>query len=68
MNPCIPPTWDGFTIEYIYQSATYTIEVRNPTHVQRGVKSVTLDGAAVADGAVQLRDDGAHHTVVVEMG
>ncbi|HWG34028.1 MAG TPA: protein ndvB, partial [Gemmatimonadaceae bacterium] len=68
MNPCIPPTWDGFTIEYIYQSATYTIEVRNPAHVQRGVKSVTLDGAAVADGAVQLRDDGAHHTVIVEMG
>jgi len=68
MNPCIPPTWDGFTIEYIYQSATYAIEVRNPAHVQHGVKSVTIDGASVPDGVIQLHDDGAHHTVIVDMG
>lgn len=68
MNPCIPPTWDGFTIEYIYQSATYAIEVRNPAHVQHGVKSVTMDGAPAPDGVIQLHDDGAHHTVIVDMG
>jgi cyclic beta-1,2-glucan synthetase len=68
MNPCIPPTWDGFTIEYIYRSSTYTIEVRNPAHVQHGVKSVTVDGATVADGAIQLCDDGAGHSVIVTMG
>ncbi|HEY5085981.1 MAG TPA: protein ndvB, partial [Gemmatimonadaceae bacterium] len=68
MNPCIPATWDGFTIEYIYQSATYAIEVRNPAHVQQGVKGVTVDGASVADGAIQLHDDGARHVVVVDMG
>lgn len=68
MNPCIPAVWDGFTIEYVYKSATYSIEVRNPSHVERGVKSVTVDGASVADGVIRLIDDTAHHAAVVEMG
>jgi cyclic beta-1,2-glucan synthetase len=68
MNPCIEPAWDGFTVEYRHKSATYAIEVRNPAHVEHGVKSVTVDGAAVADGVIHLLDDGARHVVVVEMG
>ncbi|HEY8311325.1 MAG TPA: hypothetical protein VIG47_12250, partial [Gemmatimonadaceae bacterium] len=68
MNPCIPAKWDGFTIEYIYKTATYAIEVRNPSHVERGVRSVTVDTAVVADGTIDLRDDGARHVVIVEMG
>ena len=68
MNPCIPPAWDGFTIEYVYETATYAIEVRNPSHVEHGVKSVTVDGAVVADGVIQLTDDGKRHVVVADMG
>jgi cyclic beta-1,2-glucan synthetase len=68
MNPCIPSTWDGFTIEYIYQSATYRIEVRNPSHVEHGVKSVTLDGVSAPDGVVELKADGARHLVIVDLG
>ncbi|MEO7042097.1 MAG: glycosyltransferase 36 associated protein, partial [Gemmatimonadaceae bacterium] len=68
MNPCIPATWDGFTLEYTFGSAQYTVEVRNPSHIEHGVKSVTVDGAGVADGVVRLTDDSQHHSVVVEMG
>jgi cyclic beta-1,2-glucan synthetase len=68
MNPCIPPAWDGFTIEYTYGTTTYVIEVRNPSHVEHGVKRVRIDGADVPDGVIQLKDDGARHNVDVEMG
>ena len=68
MNPCIPADWDGFTIEYIYQTATYAIEVRNPAHVEHGVKSVTVDGAIMTDRVIQLHDDGARHVAIVDMG
>jgi cyclic beta-1,2-glucan synthetase len=68
MNPCIPAEWDGFSLEYSYQSTTYAIEVRNPSHVEHGVKNVTVDGTAVADGVIQLRDDSARHVVVIDMG
>ncbi len=68
MNPCIPGAWDAFTIEYIYKTATYVIEVRNPSHVEHGVKSVLVDGVSATDGVIRLIDDGARHTVLVDMG
>jgi cyclic beta-1,2-glucan synthetase len=68
MNPCIPAAWDGFTIEYRFKSATYSIEVRNPSHVEHGVKSVAVDGVAAHDGVIALHDDAAQHTVIVVMG
>jgi cyclic beta-1,2-glucan synthetase len=68
MNPCIPAAWDSFTVEYRYKSTMYVVDVKNPSHVERGVKSVTVDGADVGDGTVKLVDDGATHNVVVTMG
>jgi cyclic beta-1,2-glucan synthetase len=68
LNPCIPAAWDGYSIEYRHGTATYAIQVCNPSHVERGVKSVTVDGAAVEHGVVPLKDDGARHVVVVTMG
>jgi cyclic beta-1,2-glucan synthetase len=68
MNPCIPAEWDGFTVEYQHHLATYVIEVKNPEHVERGVKSVEVNGQPVADGVIQLVQDGEQHTVTVTMG
>jgi cyclic beta-1,2-glucan synthetase len=68
IDPCIPAAWDGYTIEYRYKSTTYVIEVRNPAHVEDGVRSVTVDGAGVELNVIELRDDGQRHDVVVTMG
>ena len=42
IDPCIPAAWDGYTMEYRYRSANYNIEVRNPSHVEAGVKAVSV--------------------------
>ncbi len=68
MNPCIPAAWDEFTIEYTFRSTTYFVRVQNPSHVERGVKSVCVDGNVLGDGVVKLVDDGAKHDVIVTMG
>jgi len=68
INPCIPRTWPEFSIEYRYGSTPYSITVRNPDGVNRGVASVELDGAALPEKTVTLRDDGSPHTVVVTLG
>ena len=68
IDPCIPAAWDGYSIEYRYKSATYAIEVRNPSHVEDGVVSLTVDGADVHLKVIELQDDGKRHTVVVTMG
>ena len=68
LDPCIPAAWPGFTLEYRHGASKYTIEVRNPAGVSRGVTSVTVDGEPAPDGAIALRDDGAARVVVVTLG
>jgi cyclic beta-1,2-glucan synthetase len=67
MNPCIPSAWDGFYVEYRHGGSTYCIVVNNPSHVERGVQSVMLDGAPV-EGALPLVTDGSRHEVIVTLG
>jgi cyclic beta-1,2-glucan synthetase len=65
LDPCIPRAWRGFEITFRYHSSSYEIVVENPQGVARGVSSVELDGAPLADG-IPLADDGlTHHVRVV---
>ncbi len=44
VDPSIPRDWDGFEVRREWRGAVYDIEVRNPDHVSKGVRSVTVDG------------------------
>ena len=68
VDPCVPRGWSGFEIAYRYGTASYRIRVENPAGVERGVRSVTVDGQPVSDGTVALLNDGREHDVRVEMG
>jgi cyclic beta-1,2-glucan synthetase len=68
LNPCIPSTWDGFSIVYRFGNTEYAVEVQNPSHVERGVTTVTVDGVATSGNTVRLADDGGRHAVVVVLG
>jgi cyclic beta-1,2-glucan synthetase len=67
LDPRIPKAWDGFTIEYRHGGTVYAINVKNPSHVTRGVRAVRLDGAALEGGKIPLVDDGRRREVDVEM-
>jgi cyclic beta-1,2-glucan synthetase len=67
-DPCVPRSWGSASMSYVYYSSRYRIEIRNPAGVCRGVRAVSLDGAAMADGIVPLVDDGREHAVVIELG
>ena len=68
INPCIPSTWPGFSIEYRFGASRYVIVVDNPTGVMRGVERVEVDGHEAPDDTIALVDDGASHRVLVRMG
>jgi cellobiose phosphorylase len=68
IDPCIASAWDGFTLRYRYRTAHYEIVIENPHHVCRGTETVELDGNVIAEKTVQLQDDGAQHTLRVQMG
>ena len=68
VDPCIPKAWDGFSVTREFRGATYAIEVKNPSHVCKGVKSVTVDGKAVTGRTVPAFADGRVHKVEVVLG
>jgi cyclic beta-1,2-glucan synthetase len=68
IQPCIPPDWDGFQVDYRHGASSYRIEVLNPNHVARGVEAVTVDGHLQAGPRVPLSRDGRAHRVMVRMG
>ena len=36
VDPCIPASWDGFTVRREFRGAVYNIEVKNPNHIEKG--------------------------------
>jgi cellobiose phosphorylase len=52
IDPCIPATWDRYDVQRQFRGKAIQITVRNPQHVCGGVKSLTLNGQAIAGNVV----------------
>lgn len=68
INPCIPKKWDGFKMKRKFRGATYLIEVRNPEHVSKGVKQITVNGTSIEGNLVPILEVGKEHIIEVIMG
>jgi cellobiose phosphorylase len=68
INPVIPKDWSGFRLRYRFRNTIYRIAVENPDHCSRGVTLMELDGVAVFNKIVTLRDDALPHEVRVVLG
>ena len=68
IDPSIPAAWDGLKATRQYRNATYQITVTNPDHINKGIKSVTVDGKAIDGNILPVFEDGKVHTVEVVMG
>lgn len=44
VSPAIPCEWDGFKIEKNFRGTHLSIDVKNPDHVESGVKELILNG------------------------
>lgn len=69
IDPCIPKAWNGFSVSRRCRGASYAIVVKNPSNVNKGIKSISVDGKLLALGAqVPYFGDGKIHSVEVIMG
>ena len=68
IDPSIPAAWGGLKATRQYRNATYQITVTNPDHINKGIKSVTVDGKAIDGNILPVFEDGKVHTVEVVMG
>ena len=67
IDPCIPSGWKEFEVRRIWRNATYDIFVKNPDGVEKGVKSILLNGKAVTD-VIPPQPTASVNTVEVLMG
>jgi cyclic beta-1,2-glucan synthetase len=66
LSPCVPPDWNGFSIQFKYRNTPYEIMVdRQPAPGAQ--PQFTIDGQVQKPGrnVVDLVDDGGRHTVNV---
>ncbi len=74
IDPCIPSSWAGYTVRRNFRGARYTIKVRNPDHVQCGVREILIDGLrtpkpeGVRYCVLPVFPGGSAHEIVVTLG
>lgn len=68
IDPCIPAEWDGFRITRKFRGAVYHIEVKNPDHMSKGIKEMTVDGMIHPSDILPLFAAGTEHIVKVILG
>ena len=66
VDPCIPAEWDGFTATRKWRGADFAITVKNPNHVEKGVKEILVNGKKV--DYISEQPKGSKNTIEVIMG
>jgi cellobiose phosphorylase len=67
IDPCVDPSWTDFSVMRQFRGATYNIHFRNPQGVERGVKSIMVDGKSIQGNLLPVLSDGQTHEVEVLM-
>ncbi len=68
IDPCVPDGFGDFTLTRKFREGTYHIQIVNPHNVEKGVKSLTVDGQAVEGCVVPYVAGKKEYDVVVTMG
>lgn len=65
IDPVIPAAWKEFTCERLFRGTRYIIHVTNPDGVERGVRSISMDGQPVSGTVLPLSSQDRVHVEVV---
>ena len=68
INPCIPEDFGDFQIKRKFREGTYYIQVHTAPHVEKGVKSMTVDGTDISGQVVPYEKGKEEYHVAVYMG
>lgn len=68
INPCVPKGFGDFELTRKFREGTYNIKVVNPDNVEKGVKSITVDGKTLSGCIVPYEKGKTTYDVVVTMG
>ncbi len=68
IDPCIPAENKGFTVDRRFRGVNYHIQIDNTAGVQKGVKSITVDGDPISGNIIPEINGKSDVNVSVVMG
>jgi cellobiose phosphorylase len=68
VNPCVPGDFGDFEITRTFREGTYHIRIQNPDHVEKGIRSMTVDGISVDGNVIPYVPGKSSYKVTVVMG
>ena len=68
IDPCIPHTWDKYSLTRQFRGKTYKILVHNPDHICKGIRRMLIDGKETSGSLVPVNIPGSEHEVEVWLG
>ena len=68
IDPCIPAAWKSFRVTRVFRGKKVRLEVRNPSGVQKGVKSLVLNGESLTGNFIPTEKLAEDNLVTVEVG
>jgi N,N'-diacetylchitobiose phosphorylase len=68
IDPCIPDSWPGFSLERRFRGKRLRVWVENPDGVEKGVRQVELNGEILKSNLVPAQQMMTENQVVVRMG
>ena len=67
IDPCIPAGWKEFKIEREFRGCRYNITVKNENGVNKGIKSVIVDGILIEGNVIPHKKDSKAANVIAYM-
>ena len=68
IDPCIPPVWEGFSVNRQFRGKAIRIDVHNPDCVSFGIKKILVNDEEVEGNLVPADKLISNDTIVVWMG
>ena len=68
LDPCVPSHWEGFEVSRNFRGAVYNIKVSNPDGINKGVKSLILNGEVISGNVLPSCPEGSINKVELILG
>ncbi len=68
VDPCVPKDFGDFTMTRKFREGNYKITVKNPSNVEKGVKSMTVNGQAVEGCVIPYVKGQTEYNVEIVLG
>jgi cellobiose phosphorylase len=68
IDPCVSSDFGDYTIDRRFRGAVYHIQVHNPDHVQKGIRSLTVNGKVIEGNVIPFEEGVKEYQVTAVMG